>query len=194
MKNLLNLSFIVAGLLAFSTSNVLARTYIVEMIVFTNEGTSAERWDFTSKQTVTRRNKISEIYARSKSLNSGEGLSYLAGVFSTLARSTEHRILKTGRWTQESANYQSSPLVKIEHADRSIEGAVRVYAPNLLFAEINLMYAPNGDSLSVTTTASGESTYVEEVYFIDERRRMKLKETHYFDHSKFGVLLTVVPQ
>jgi hypothetical protein len=31
------------------------------------------------------------------------------------------------------------------------------------------------------------------VYRLNERRRVKLSETHYFDHPKFGALVRVSP-
>jgi hypothetical protein len=127
----------------------MARTYIIEMIAFTNEGGSAERWNFESEQSVARRNKVNSIFTRAEGLNSGENLSYLDQVYSAIAGNAEHRILKTERWTQESATYDSSPLVKITSTDLCIKGGVGVYAPNLLFAELNLMFTPNADSLAL---------------------------------------------
>ncbi len=34
---------------------------------------------------------------------------------------------------------------------------------------------------------------LEERYFIDEQRKLKLNEIHYFDHPRFGVILSVKP-
>ncbi len=187
MKKLLLHSFLACVIVVCSATTASARTYIVEMITFTNEGVTPERWDHGSTLSTTRRNKVNSVFAKAENLNSGGNLAYLGSVHSALSSSNEHRILKVARWTQETANYARSPLVNISNADLSIKGGVRVYAPNLLFAELNLMYAPNGNSLAVTATSGREA------YFIDERRRMKLKETHYFDHSKFGAVLIVVP-
>lgn len=184
--NFLHTLFI--GLLFTTLVNVAsARTYLVEMITFTNSGASNERWNFNSALASQRRTKVNSFFAQSRDKDSSGNLSYLGGTYSTLAGSSEHRILKVNHWTQQSANYTRSPLVQVNNSDLSIKGAVRVYAPNLLFVELNLMYSPNRDSLAVNAEGAKEA------YFIDERRRIKLKEVHYFDHPKFGVVLIVVP-
>ncbi len=180
---LLFISFLFAVLLPSAN----ARTYLIEMITFTNTGASNERWDFNSDQANKRKTKVNTLFAQSRDKEASNNLSYLGGIYSGLVGSSGHRILNVNRWVQRSASYARSSLVRINNSDLSIKGAVRVYAPNLLFAELNLMYSPNGDSLAVTTEGAKEA------YFIDERRRMKLKEVHYFDHSKFGVVLIVVP-
>lgn len=67
-----------------------------------------------------------------------------------------------------------------------LSGTIRVYAPSLLFAELILRYAP-GDILNTPDPTLPQS-------FIDEQRKLKLNEIHYFDQSDFGVILTVRPK
>ncbi len=150
----------------------MARTYQVEMIVFSNEGTnSAEATPANAEQ---QSREISALIANARH-NGQPGLGVLGGIRNTLATSSQHRILQSMSWTQRQAGYASSPLVAVSSSGNGLDGVVRVYAPNLLFAELNLRFRGQG------------------LTFLREQRRLKLKEIHYFDHPHFGVILTVRP-
>lgn len=185
-------------LLALSPVQSFARSYIVEAIVFSNDGAtggSAERWDPDTLSSLKSQNKIRAQHAKARKLNSPRSLNTLAGVHQRLASSPEHRILKTLSWTQSEAGYARSPLIQFSAAN--LIGAIKVYAPNLLFSEVTLRFSPSGAaSLSDVNTAGNSGEIIRSSspsYFLDEKRRLKLKEIHYFDHPKFGVILSVRP-
>jgi hypothetical protein len=103
------------------------------------------------------------------------------------------------------------------------EAYIRVYKTSLIFADVDLQLNPlpiqafNQDSNPATelTTNTGssavglsvnsvlESTTAAELsatdmnyparFFLSEKRRLKFKEVHYFDHPKFGAILGVWP-
>ncbi len=178
-KQLALYCFLLCSLLA--SSHAAARTYLVEMVVFSNDSGSRENWNFYSPQAQKQRNNINALLASSQPRETGGSLSYLGKVHTALSGSPQHRIVSVHRWTQKSGSKGRSPLVQINTPDGSLKGAVQVYAPNRLYAELNLMYSPYGDN------GAGEA------YFMKEQRRMKLKERHYYDNAKFGVVLIVVP-
>jgi len=139
-----------------------------------------------------------------------------------LTQNPDHEILQTLSWEQSEADYKTSPLINT--LTPHMKGVIRVYAPNLLFAEVNLTYVPDevfeesleeepgdqtnepvaeitpGFDTAYTFIASGDGFMVQERpepviarYFMDEQRKLKLNEIHYFDHSRFGVILSVRP-
>lgn len=149
-------------------------------------------------------------------------LDELLEIQNTLEQSPEHEILQTLSWNQSEANYISSPLINT--LTPHMMGVIRVYAPNLLFAELNLTYVPDEVLEESLNAILDESVYTPEKivlpdfdtrissityggeyiappviepvfprYFIDEQRKLKLNEIHYFDHPRFGVILSVKP-
>jgi hypothetical protein len=71
-------------------------------------------------------------------------------------------------WGQESLPYEDSATFEVFATDA--QGFIKIYAEQLLFANIDLDF---------------------EGYRMQEKRRLKLNEKHYFDHPKFGILLQV---
>lgn len=64
-------------------------------------------------------------------------------------------------------------------------GFVRVYRTALIYADLNLQLSPP----VAEESAPGWPPH----YFIAEKRRLKFKQIHYFDHPLFGALLQVWP-
>jgi len=85
-----------------------------------------------------------------------------------------------------------------DHGDRAANplaaGFVRVYRTSLIYADLNLQLSP-------PLPAAGDSQDAEALpaatwqphYFIAEKRRLKFKQIHYFDHPLFGAILQVWP-
>ena len=82
--------------------------------------------------------------------------------------SPEYRLLRYLSWGQESLPLSESASRQIN--DTHINGWIKIYAGQLLFANLDL------DVFG---------------YRMVEKRRLKLNELHYFDHPRFGVLLRV---
>lgn len=85
-----------------------------------------------------------------------------------IKRSSNYRFLHHLSWGQQALPYSKSAVYSV--AEQDIHGFIKVYANQLLFANIDLEF--DGFRLS-------------------EKRRLKLNERHYFDHPRFGVLLRV---
>lgn len=71
-------------------------------------------------------------------------------------------------WGQESLAYEDSATFNVYQAQT--QGFIKIYAEQLLFANIDLDY---------------------DGYRMQEKRRLKLNEKHFFDHPKFGLLMQV---
>lgn len=141
-------------------------------------------------------------------------LNELLAIQDTLIQSPHYEILQTLTWNQSEANYIDSPLIPT--VTPHMMGVIRIYAPNLLFAELNLTYVPDSileksleedsplEESRVITEPSPYTPGVEYAtepltepafmrFFLQEQRKLKLNEVHYFDHPRFGVILSVKP-
>lgn len=85
-----------------------------------------------------------------------------------IQNSADYRLLHHYSWGQKSLPYSQSAAYQI--AEQNIKGWFKIYATQLLFANIDIDF--NG-------------------YRVNEKRRLKLNEKHFFDHPKFGILLQV---
>lgn len=238
-----------ALLLALMPLQSFARNYSVEAIIFSNTvmpDTVRVEWDERAPRNIKMQSRLDTLYRQAKEAaearaaadtqeqQAGDAkeapvrtevshvLSELLSLQEKLEQSPDHEILQTLSWKQSEANYQASPLINT--ITPHMMGVLRVYAPNLLFAELNLLYTPGEilkESLAteeVETTRtplpepgpitdpafvsfSSDATGVlqaapepiVERYYLDEQRKLKLNEIHYFDHPRFGVILSVRP-
>lgn len=85
-----------------------------------------------------------------------------------IRNSADYKLLRHLSWGQESLPLSESAAFNVIETD--INGWIKVYANQLLFANLDLDF--NG-------------------YRMNEKRRLKLNEKHFFDHPKFGILMQV---
>ena len=209
-RNFFYLFEVMRTLLALTTGLMLllvslqsyARDYIIEAIIFTNETgdqtASASLNNGSDKYRIAAEPRVLRARARlDKSIEASVGietldesdplltLSELAGAQAILDKNPGHRVLQALSWTQSEADFSNSPLINVGD-EQTLSGTIRIYAPSLLFAELILRYAP-GDVFNTPDPSLPQ-------YFIDEQRKLKLNEVHYFDQARFGVVLSVRPQ
>ena len=105
----------------------------------------------------------------------------LAGA-AQLEKDGRYRVMTHQRWIQPM---DSKAVVKARRisAGNELDGLVKVYLSRYLHADVQLM-------LKDETGAGGERDVVR-YYRLDEQRRVKNQEIHYFDHPRLGVLLRV---
>lgn len=94
--------------------------------------------------------------------------SMLLSQSAALSKSPNYDVLHHFSWGQKSLRYAASAAYTIAEPD--VRGAIKVYADSLLFVNIDLDY---------------------DGYRMNEKRRLKLNQKHFFDHPKFGILLQV---
>jgi len=85
-----------------------------------------------------------------------------------IKNSAKYRVLHHLSWGQKALPLSQSASFNV--TEENVSGRIKVYAGQLLFANLNLNF--NG-------------------YQINEKRRIKLNERHFYDHPKFGVLMQV---
>ena len=160
--------------------------YEVEVIVFLNQQPDMEGDElWRLEQTKPENGDISEAVVLGEK---PPAESFLSPVVLTLEQSGRHRVLAHLRWQQNAEVKSSSKPVKITNPAEGLDGALRLYSSRYLLMDLNL----NMREVARTGffgTFGGDT----QAYRLSEFRRVKLQETHYFDHPKFGVLVRVTP-
>jgi len=82
--------------------------------------------------------------------------------------SERYQLMHHYAWGQESLPVSLAAAFNVIETD--LQGSIKVYAKQLLFANLDLEF---------------------DGYRLNEKRRIKLNEKHFFDHPKFGVLIQV---
>ena len=136
-----------------------AKEYKVEVLVFENTTPS---FATESSQYVEPRE------SRSGSETWPLQPSMLLEEASRIQNSSNYQLVHHFSWGQKTLPYEKSANYSV--AEQNARGFIKVYAEQLLFANIDL------DFLG---------------YRMIEKRRLKLNEKHFFDHPKFGLLMQV---
>ncbi len=187
MKRLLLILILVvtpsASLFAAAASNI----YDIEVVVFENHQPDLEGGELWRNELDKSTN--SDI---DEAVNIGVPPapdSSLAAAATALEKSGRHHVLAYLRWQQSAEAKSASKPVKISSADGELNGALRFYLSRYLLVDLNLTLreAANGG------LPSGTDKQTPPLYRLSEYRRVKLLETHYFDHPKFGALVRVSP-
>ncbi|MCY4226807.1 MAG: CsiV family protein [Gammaproteobacteria bacterium] len=125
-------------------------------------------------------------------------------------------VLATARWIQPAFFFQNAPVISLGvEGSRLASAYFRVYKTSLLFADMALQLSPTKPVVKPAFSLSEESAEnaldasalefdheylidswpevesLDPEYFLIERRRIRFKEVHYFDHPAFGVLLGI---
>ena len=147
------------GLILMCSAVAHAKDYKVEVLIFENvEAHPAyENQPYTAPEKPRTNAEIWPLQA-----------SMLLEQASAISLSEDYELLGYMSWGQESLPLSESAAREI--SELSINGWIKVYANQLLFANLDLDV--NG-------------------YRMIEKRRLKLDELHYFDHPKFGLLMQV---
>ena len=78
-------------------------------------------------------------------------------------------------------------------------GFLRIYTTTLIYADLDLALSPRVlPAVGTVGTIDGlnadrDAVFYPPHYFLSEKRRLKFKEVHYFDHPKFGAVVGVWP-
>lgn len=116
-----------------------------------------------------------------------EGDSFLQPtITSLLEKDGQYRVLAYLRWVQTvDAKSIAKPMRVMSATPGELEGTIRFFMSRHLHLDVNL-------ALRETVAASG-SEPTATVYQMNEQRKIKTQETHYFDHPRLGVLVRVMP-
>ncbi len=160
------------------------RWFQIELIVFTQNFSNTEQFDQIAGgiQWPSRFAELSPSSYPLASLRSAPlafaqvqaGDRLLNDTYRGLKKSPNYRPLVHLSWIQGVSANQLSDAVHIQSA--GLKGFVRIQRGAYLHLLVDLEYAP------------GQS-----IYHLNEKRRLKLNETHYLDHPKLGVIARIAP-
>ncbi len=196
LKRSLFLLAILLGTLIISES-AFARTYKVEMIVFKHDNNTAiDESNHASSNSLAEQNlKHAQLASQSKNIGLRNSLSILAKTRARLDQNG-YRIISTKGWLQKSQPWSKAPVMSIRDNERVIKsGFVRVYSTSLLFVDVDILFSrdPHRANTDLVSDQFTTLDFNQDLFYISEKRRLKLKEIHYFDHPVYGVILTVWP-
>lgn len=117
----------------------------------------------------------------------------LDAIESSLARSRSYEVLGHIGWTQTAVPRGSglaASLSQLGLASSALAGSVAVEHGRYLYLRLNLSYTPaDPPAALVGTTAPTEHV----TFTLNQVRRVRNFERHYFDHPAFGVIAMVAP-
>ncbi|MDH3279976.1 MAG: peptidoglycan binding protein CsiV [Gammaproteobacteria bacterium] len=158
------------------------KQYIVEVAVFDHQTTELSDEVWKQPYTELAQAKTPSYTNEIQFVKDGP----MKAAVDSLRRRREYTLLKYSVWIQDTLERSRVPVVPISSAATNLEGYVQVYGGQLLFVDIALSL---GKNLSPNAARTVPTRFV-----IDEKRRLKLDETHYFDHPYFGAILRVSRQ
>lgn len=193
-RHLLYALLLVAGLLSTAGADEAPRQFDIELLIFQNltADDGGEVWpiDYSDWFTEDSNEPIGPgptglVWLDRESLR-------LKAEQTALARSANYRPLRYIAWRQVVLDRNNAQAVDIP-ADTSegpvkIEGTVRVAVERYLHLYLDLKL--------VDTTLAVQTEYLDfelPEFRMQQKRRMRSKELHYFDHPKFGVIALITP-
>ena len=113
----------------------------------------------------------------------------LAGAYSAIQNSSRYQPMRYLAWQQPQKNSEQADSVKVsassDNGSQSLLGYVRIRSSTYLHVDLDLAYYLDGGPGDFVRSQSRVSR-------MQESRRIKLNEIHYFDHPLFGVIVRVV--
>ncbi len=176
------------GVLA-ATDKDKENTYSVEVLVFATRLPQLDGDELWTRETADA-TRPRDIDAEAPSPAAPPSI--LAAAANDLAKDGRFRILAYYSWIQAADAKSASKPIRLRgtHAKNPDElaGTMRLYLSRYLHLDLNLDYEEKTVDGGLFSGGSGMITYR-----INEQRRVKSQETHYFDHPKFGALIRLTP-
>ena len=182
------------------------RQYDIELLIFRNlvENDAGEVWpvDYSDWFEESADAEQAEIETETAVTWLPKSEFRLTAQRNALARSAPYRPIAHLAWRQTvSARRQAKPLELPVHQTRPdrarVDGLVRVAVERYLHLDLDLRLHP----AEVKQQQIGQAEMATEMEYeygvpdirLKERRRMRSKEVHYFDHPRFGVIALITP-
>lgn len=145
----------------------------VELVVFSQDMPSTELFD----QTQTRIQWPDAVLDVDVLASVAENEKMLKPVYDKLAVQLSYNVLMHAAWQQPVTANATGAAVRIRDVSGEVNGFVRIQRGEYLELILDLEYQPLPNQF----------------YRLNEVRRIKFNEQHYFDHPKFGVVAIVKP-
>ena len=205
-RHLFSALLLFTGLLSTAGADEAPRQFDIELLIFQNltADDGGEVWpidysDWFTEDSNGPGSPEPVLSAQPDTQNETSGLVWLdpdtlhlKAEQTALARSANYRPLRYIAWRQVVLDRKNAQAVEIP-ADASegpvkIEGTVRVAVERYLHLYLDLKL--------VDTTLAVQTEYLDfelPEFRMQQKRRMRSKELHYFDHPKFGVIALITP-
>jgi hypothetical protein len=181
----LSIFLIMAPVATLYAAPAATNLYEIEVVVFENRLSDLEGGELWARNPEKPASAGKDKPASTgKAPPADSGLSAAAAA---LEKSGRHRVLTHLRWRQSAEAKSVSKPVKISNTTGGLDGSLRFYLSRFLIVEMNLALR----EMQSQGMFSGISENDTVVYRLNEPRRIKVSETHYFDHPKFGALVRV---
>lgn len=165
------------------------REFTVELIVFSYSGASTEEaWNYAPESepqasTTTPAKKAALRFEREDALT-------LTEIYEKMRRSRDYRPLVHTAWTQPgyaAEDAPSLPLDRVARLPRDLSGKVTLHLSRYLHLNVDLALAGNRSSGASDALTLNERP----IYQLQESRRMRSGDLHFFDHPRFGVIARI---
>ncbi len=181
-----------------------ANTYDLEMVVFLNQAIATSEVDRVDPERSARYNDLLGDRSRRTGTVIAETIDdgRLGEMAARLRSSGGHTVVQHVRWRQQVELIDDAPFVDVSALglgeDSGLRGLVRFYHSPLLYVDLLLRFTPLTDALgrqpsSLEPGVADFEAPLQRQWFLEEKRRVKLKELHYFDNPYFGAILGVWP-
>lgn len=154
---------------------VSATLYDIEVLVFENNQPNLEGGEVW-KETLRESGDIEQAAIP-------EGVpapdSTLSQAARTLERGGQHRVLVHKHWQQNADAKSDATLLRLQSTNNELDGTLRFYFNRSLYVELNL------------TLQDPRATGGIKAVQLNEHRRVRPQEIHYFDHPRLGALVRV---
>lgn len=172
--------FTILGLFALAAPLPAAPTasttlYDIEVLVFENNQPGLEGGEVW-KEIYKESGDIEQVATPEGAPASDSTLSQVAR---TLERGGQHRVLVHKYWQQNADTKSATAPLRLQSANNELDGTLRFYFNRSLHVELNL-------ALQDPRATGGATTFQ-----LNEHRRVRPQEIHYFDHPKIGALVRV---
>lgn len=179
MPRLIAIISLVFGLTG-AVSAAAPSSYKIEVVVFQHQMPELEGGENLAS---TRPRDLAADLAIAELPAAASDESELSAIVQALEKDTRYRILAHQRWTQTAEAKSATRPVRISDAGQKLDGVFRFYLSRFLHVEMSLVLQDGA------TPNPGDTP----VYRLQEHRRVRTQELHYFDHPKFGALVRVTP-
>ncbi len=185
--------------------------YDLELVVFLNEMTRSSEVDRPDPERAARYNgMLTQRLQRTGSvLTESAESGRFVDIVDRLQAAGGYTVLQHVKWRQEVQLIADAPYIDVSALglgeDSGLKGVVRFYHSPLLYVDVLLRYAPFVDPIEQFGTpanaggvlpgeqVAGLQSPEARTWVIDEKRRVKLNELHYFDNPRLGAIIGVWP-
>jgi hypothetical protein len=166
--------------------------YDVEIIIFRNNANSdaGEKWTTPASGDLSQ----ARVFSQNEFTELSPSLYQLGDIRGGLRNSSGYTVLFHRAWRQvgyDAAHAIPYPINSLaENGRDSLEGSVTLIREHYLHLDVDLLLM-TGSRAAPTQYADGPGSTP--AFHLQEKRRMRSRELHYFDHPRFGMIAVVTP-